>query len=120
MSDQPHTDEDLCAVPSQWNEGRSICIQTVTIGEVLAIVEGHLSENDRAKAKRLAAAWNACKGISTNEFERRARLPVLLVRRDCLVTVAGGTAAALRPPKAKRTTERRVGKEGGRTCRDRG
>src|SRR3546814_12151658 len=91
MSDQPHTDEDLCAVPSQWNEGRSICIQTVTIGDVLAIVEGHLSENDRANAKRLAAAWNACKGISTNELERIARQPVLLDRLDCLEAVAGDT-----------------------------
>lgn len=65
-----HTEGKLIVLPTQYDHGKSLCLQTEGIGDILAMVNGPLQPSDRANAARLAACWNACAHVPTEDLEQ--------------------------------------------------
>jgi len=53
-------------------------VRSAKDGRVVARISSrgtlHISQEERDDARRLAACWNACEGISTDELEARAAI----------------------------------------------
>lgn len=51
-----HTPGPWIVMPAQWDAGKTLCIQTESIGDVVALIEGPTHESDRDNATLMAAA----------------------------------------------------------------
>lgn len=56
MTKSHHTPGPWEVLPAQWDEGETLCIQTASIGDVVAFIEGPANERDYANARLIAAA----------------------------------------------------------------